>query len=171
MRMIILFSVLTIVGLAAVAVVFIRFASHPVEVYHVDPLTAPTPETPNSFRVAPVLEGFDPVTEERVDLPAPVYEANPAIIAKALDEFALRQPRTIRIAGTPEQGWMTYVQTSDRMRYPDYVSVLIMDIANEGLTTIAIFSRSRFGYGDLGVNEARVRRWLQPLESFETTFP
>jgi uncharacterized protein (DUF1499 family) len=167
------FAVLVLLTLLAVVVVgtvlYIRFASHPPEVYHVDPLTAPTPNTPNSFRVAPVVEGLDPVTDERIDMPAPFYEANPALIASALDDFALAQPETYRIAGTPEQGWMTYVQLSPTMRYPDYVSVLVIEIADAGLTTVAIFSRSRFGHGDLGVNQARVKRWLGTLSSFEVT--
>lgn len=171
MRLMLVATLLIFFVVAASAALYVRFATHPAEIYHVDPLTAPTPTTPNSFRVAPVLAGFDPVTDQRIDAPAPVYEANPALIASALDDFAMRQPNTTRIAGTPEQGWMTYVQLTPTMQFPDYISVLVIEIADQGLTTVAVFSRSRFGHGDLGVNRDRVLGWLSTLESFETTYP
>ncbi|SOH93655.1 Uncharacterized conserved protein, DUF1499 family [Monaibacterium marinum] len=150
-------------GLAAVYM--IRNVSHDPALWHVDPLTVPTPTTPNSFRMVPVIEGYDPVTEERIDLASPIYDANPALISQAFDEFVLRQPRTQRIAGTPETGWMTYVQQTELMRFPDYISVLFLDLGN-GQSTVAIFSRSRYGRSDLGVNGQRVERWLEPLSSF-----
>ncbi|MBB5514938.1 uncharacterized protein (DUF1499 family) [Rubricella aquisinus] len=163
----VLFMLIAFLIVAAVigGVVMVRTATDDATVWHVNPLEAPTPATPNSFRVVPVLGG-QPQSAERVDMEAPIYAANPAIIALALDEFALRQPRTERIAGTPESGWMTYVQRSDLMRYPDYVSVMIFEL-EDGNSTIALFSRSRFGHGDMGVNGDRMRRWLGTLSSFE----
>jgi len=147
-------------------VYMIRNVSHDPAVWHVDPLTAPTPDTPNSYRMVPVIEGYEPVTQERIDRESPIYDANPALISQAFDEFVLRQPRTERIAGTPETGWMTYVQQSEVMRFPDYISVLFLDLGN-GQSTVAIFSRSRYGHSDLGVNANRVERWLSSLSSFE----
>jgi uncharacterized protein (DUF1499 family) len=163
----VLFMLIAFLIVAAVigGVVLVRTASDDPQAWHVNPLEAPTPSTPNSFRVVPVLGG-QPQSAERVDMEAPIYAANPAIIALALDEFALRQPRTERIAGTPESGWMTYVQRSELMRYPDYISVMVFEL-EDGNSTIALFSRSRFGHGDLGVNMQRMRRWLGTLSSFE----
>ena len=158
-------AIIVVIG-AMTAVYMIRNVGHDPAVWHVDPLTAPTPETPNSYRMVPVIEGYDPVTEERIDRESPNYDANPALISQAFDEFVLRQPRTQRIAGTPETGWMTYVQQSEIMRFPDYISVLFLDLGN-GQSTVAIFSRSRYGYSDLGENAKRVERWLEPLSSFE----
>jgi len=37
----------------------------------------------------------------------------------------------------------------------------------DGNTSIAVYSRSRYGYADLGVNQARVERWVKTLESFK----
>lgn len=158
-------AIVVIVG-ALVAVYMIRNVGHDPAVWHVDPLTAPTPVTPNSHRMVPVLEGYEPVTTERIDRASPIYDANPALISQAFDEFVRRQPRTQRIEGTPETGWMTYVQQSEIMRFPDYISVLFLDLGN-GQSTLAVFSRSRYGHSDLGVNAQRVEKWLEPLESFE----
>ncbi len=134
---------------------------HDPDVWHVDPLAAEQPLKPHSFRVAPPL-----LTTQPVDMPAPVYTANPTLMAKAFDDFVLNQPKTERIAGSPEEGWMTYVQRSPRLNFPDYISVKFIDL-NGGNSTVAVFSRSRFGYGDMGVNEERVTTWLRTLQSFE----
>ena len=158
-------AIVVIVGGVA-SLFMLRNLSHDGDIWHVDPLTAPTPQSPNSYRVVPVLEGYEPLTTERIDLQAPIYDANPALISQAFDEFVLRQPRVERIAGTPESGWMTYVQTSERLAFPDYISVIFFDLG-EGRSTLAIFSRSRIGQSDLGVNAARVQNWLEPLSSFE----
>ena len=156
--------------LGGTGVMLIRTTAHDPAEWHVDPLTFPTPESPNTFRVAPEIEGYEAVTTERIDQLSPIYDANPSIISKAWDEFVLRQPRTQRIAGTPEEGWMTYVQTSEYWRFPDYISVLFLDLGN-GQSTIAIYSRSRCGDGDLGVNQERINDWLEPLESFVVDAP
>ena len=49
----------------------------------------------------------------------------------------------------------------------DEAAVAPAPAAQPNRATIAVYSRSRFGYGDMGVNEARVRAWLQALSSFE----
>ncbi len=136
-------------------------AEHDPAIWHVDPLTEPQTAKPHSFRVAP-----PGLTQEYVDLPAPVYTANPTLMAKAFDDFVLSQSKTVRIAGSPEEGWMTYVQRTPSLNFPDYISVKFFDL-NGGKSTVAIFSRSRYGHGDMGVNEARVLAWLGTLKSFE----
>ena len=140
---------------------YVSNVEHDPAVWHVDPLTAEKPSTPNSYRVAPPN-----LTEELVDRVAPVYLANPTLMAKAFDDFARSRPKTSRIAGSPEEGWMTYVQKSEKLNMPDYISVKFIDLTG-GRSTVAVFSRSRFGHGDLGVNEARVTSWLSVLDSFE----
>jgi len=140
---------------------YVSTVEHDTEVWHVDPLTEPQTVKPHSFRMAPPA-----LTEEFVDVPSPVYTTNPTLMAKAFDDFVLSQRKTIRIAGSPEEGWMTYVQKTPNLNLPDYISVKFIDL-NGGKSTIAIYSRSRFGHGDLGVNEARVLAWVGTLSSFE----
>ena len=62
---------------------------------------------------------------------------------------------------------MSYVQRTPRLRLPDYITVKFIKLGEE-FSTVAIFSRSRFGYGDLGLNETRTMQWLSTLKSFET---
>lgn len=144
-------------------ILFFRVATvgHDPDVWHVDPLEFVRPTTPNTYLVA-----SPSLTTLTVDREAPVYSANPSLMAKAFDDFVLSQNSTTRIAGGPEAGWSTYVQRTPSLRMPDYISVKFIDLTG-GRSTVAIYSRSRFGYGDLGVNKARIDAWLESLSSFE----
>ena len=139
----------------------IATAPHDPEVWHKDPITVATSETPNSFRMAPAGS-----TRERIDLVSPVYSEPAVVMAQAFDEFALQQRATVRIAGLPPELMMTYVQRSEALKFPDYISVKFIDLG-DGTSTIAIYSRARYGYADMGVNQARVERWVKTLETFE----
>lgn len=187
MFLIILFGMLAIAG---VTVFGIRTVTHDPAVWHVEPLQAPASDTPNDFRVA--LEDF---TDQPINMPSPIYEADARTLAQAFDLFVMAQPRVDRVAGSIDEAWVTYVQRTQTLQVPDYISVRFYDLepeaqpepapaadgtatgdeaavapapaAQPNRATIAVYSRSRFGYGDMGVNEARVRAWLQALSSFE----
>jgi uncharacterized protein (DUF1499 family) len=145
--------------LAAAAMIYVRVAPLDPDSWHVDPVTAPTPQTPNSFRV--LAPGATPGPEEMV---SPVYAVSPTELMQAFDRMALAQPRTQRLAGTPDgQSYVTYVQRTPLVAYPDYVSVRAVP-AGDGGSALVILSRSRFGKSDLGVNKARMAQWLEALD-------
>jgi uncharacterized protein (DUF1499 family) len=136
-------------------------AGHDPDLWHVDPLTVERPASPNTYYVAPQA-----MVEAAVDMEAPTYAAPAAIMAKAFDDFVLTQPNTILLARSDDGTWATYVQRTPSLKMPDYISVKFIDLEG-GRSTIAIYSRSRFGYGDMGVNKARISVWLQSLSSFQ----
>lgn len=151
--------------LAGIAVWMIRTVRHtPIEAWHVDPMTAASPTTPNFHRAGPRDQ------DAPVDETAPVYAVPPEELARALEDFVLRQRDTQRIAGRPEELWMTYVQRTERLKFPDYVSVKIVPL-EDGRSTLSVFSRARFGYGDMGVNKARVQAMLEALRPLEAGPP
>jgi len=63
--------------------------------------------------------------------------------------------RTRVLAGSPEQGMVTYVTRSRVFGFPDYTTVRQRD------GQIEIWGRLRFGASDLGVNAARIDGWLE----------
>jgi uncharacterized protein (DUF1499 family) len=151
---------LLIVLLAAAGMLYVRFAPLDAAAWHVDPVTAPTPATPNSFRV--LAPGSTPGPEEMV---SPVFAVPPAALLQAFDKMALSQPGTERLAGTADgQGFVTYVQRTALVAYPDYVSVRAVPVG-DGQSALVILSRSRFGKSDLGVNRARITAWLEALDA------
>jgi len=135
--------VLLIAALAALLLAFAGFAvwvrlapTDPAR-WHLDPATAPRPTTPNwaeADRLSPLA---------------------PAQIAQAIATRARAEGAT-RIAG--DDLFATWEARSRLMRYPDYVTIRLAP--EDGGTRIQAFSRARYGYGDGGVNAARLRRWL-----------
>ncbi|TCP63246.1 uncharacterized protein (DUF1499 family) [Rhodovulum bhavnagarense] len=133
------------------ALYFRRVADDPTT-WHVDPLTAVKPGSPNAALIRP----------QGGDAAAPVYPVTPQALAEALDEVALAEMRTRRIAGEADALWATYVQRSALWGFPDYISVKVF--ATNGGASYAAFSRARFGRSDLGVNARRLARWQAALD-------
>jgi len=55
-----------------------------------------------------------------------------------------------------------YIQRSALMQFPDSITVRFISLG-KNQSTLAIYSRSHYGYSDFGVNEARIRKWLVGL--------
>lgn len=56
-----------------------------------------------------------------------------------------------------------HVQLTPYLRFPDEVRAQILS-AGDGKSCIALYSRSRYGLYDFGVNKKRVERWLERLD-------
>ena len=82
----------------------------------------------------------------------------PQKVLASLDAIAIATPRTIRIAGSPESGRITWETRSKLMGFPDYTTAQVSETF--GMTRLDIIARQRFGSGDAGVNAARLRDWL-----------
>lgn len=72
----------------------------------------------------------------------------------ALDQVARGWERTSVLAGSVEEGRITYVTRSLLWGFPDLTTV---EARENG---VAIHARLRFGKSDLGVNGKRVAAWL-----------
>lgn len=78
---------------------------------------------------------------------------------QALDEVARATPRTEVLAGSVEEGQVTYVTRSLLFGFPDYTTVGVQTDA-DGQPFLEIFGRLRFGKSDLGVNAKRIKGWV-----------
>ncbi len=150
---IVLLVAAVVLGLMA----YTRTLDHDVAQWHVDPLVAPKPSTPNSYRIGP---------EETVefDAIAPVFDVPASELGATFDDVATQDDSVEIVAGSAEDGWVTYVQRSALFAFPDYISVRFIDVEGDR-STLAVFSRSRIGRSDLGVNKKRVIDWMSEVES------
>lgn len=82
---------------------------------------------------------------------------DPQAALARLDRIALATPRTKRLAGSVEEGRITWISRSRFWGFPDYTTA---QVTPEGLV---IYGRQRFGSNDWGVNAARLRDWLAQL--------
>ncbi|CAN5790354.1 hypothetical protein BH23PSE1_BH23PSE1_09280 [soil metagenome] len=166
MRRFFLWGAGAVVLLAAVSIGWIALAPTDPAGWHVDPVAAPDDGAANAWRLGPAGEpGSEAVAGW--DAAAPVYDLDVGALAEAVDRGALGEPGTQRIAGGPQGLWVTYLQRSRWMRFPDDMPVRAMPIGG-CCATLAIYSRARFGQSDRGVNRARVERWLAALGDVET---
>ena len=96
------------------------------------------------------------------DVLPPVYPVDAATLRKALLQALKTERRLTRVAIDDNLPADRFVQRSEKLRFPDTIVVRYLALPG-GTSTIAIYSRSQLGRGDLGVNLARIERWLNKL--------
>ncbi|WP_055086918.1 DUF1499 domain-containing protein [Jannaschia donghaensis] len=138
-------------GVVVAGLGYIRLAPMEAEAWHLDPTTATRTGKPNDYLVA-----------DGGDRPAIVLPGTPEAVLNRLDAVAMAEAGVTRLAGSPAEGLVTYVQRTRLMGYPDAISVSA--VPDDGGARLSIYSRSRYGQADLGVNKARVERWLAALD-------
>ena len=133
MRMIFWAVVLVVVG----GLAWIRLAPSDPAVWHVDPKVTADQDLATGVR-------------RRIPSGDGTFEA--------LERLILATPRTEVLAGSVEDGKVTYVTRSQWMGFPDYTTVMQSD------DVLEMHARSRFGQSDMGVNKERVDGWLTALD-------
>ena len=84
---------------------------------------------------------------------------DPAAVLASLDRIAQSTVRTRKLAGSVQEGSVTYITRSAFWGFPDYTTIT----ATEG--RVILFARLRFGQSDFGVNRARLDSWISQLEA------
>jgi len=113
---------------------------------------------PNQFLVCPV--GY---CLAKPQLISPVFAISSDKLQQRWMRLMQAQP-AIEPGVVDEQSMQyDYVQRSTLMRFPDSITVRFIPLGNDR-STLAIYSRSQYGYSDFGVNEARIRTWLAALK-------
>lgn len=115
--------------------------------------------SPNEYLVAP-----DSLCKEAVPhCPADIYDVPASELRDAVMHVVTRQPR-IELAGMDEDNMaFEFVQYSSVLNFKDMISIRVIPVDGKN-STLAIFSRSKSGYYDFGVNRKRVDSWLEELE-------
>ena len=137
------------------AAVFFRMSGDDPKVWHVDPATAERTGKPNDFLVAP--EGATTAKPDRI---ATMRNVKPEELLFQFDAIAMPAGAKV-IAGSVKDLWITYVQRTMILGFPDYITVKAVPV-DDGAALI-IWSRSRYGHSDFGVNKSRVEGWLSQL--------
>jgi len=129
--------------------IYIRVAPHDIAALHLPPPIGATPD-------APVMKDGSGVFVR-------VFTAPPADVLASLNSIVLATPRTQILAGSVDEGMITYVTRSRVFGFPDYTTVQVEPDAQGSRATI--YGRLRFGKSDFGVNGTRIRFWLKAVEA------
>ncbi|GAB5446564.1 DUF1499 domain-containing protein [Gymnodinialimonas sp.] len=140
---ILLYILLALVLVTVATAVYVRLAPINAADWHVEPEEVRPPSSPNFL----LLAGPSAAT-----VPAPALA-----VAGRLQAIAEAEGAQV-VAGSLGEGFVTYVARSRLMGFPDFITIRL--VPEEDTTRLHIFARSRFGQSDLGVNTARVQRWL-----------
>ena len=114
------------------------------------------PASPNTALAAP--NGFSPPP----DIATPVYPVPADRLYAAIQAVAASQPRTFTAATYPDRLQAAWVARSAVFNFPDTIMAQVSP-AGRNDATMVLYSRSVYGYSDLGVNRQRVAAWLAAL--------
>jgi uncharacterized protein (DUF1499 family) len=102
--------------------------------------------------------------QAKADVISPAFAVSAHDLRLAFARAIADEPRLVRVDSDDASLTERYIQRSRVMRYPDTIVVRFID-QPAGRSTIALYSRSQLGKGDLGVNLDRIHRWLAALEA------
>jgi uncharacterized protein (DUF1499 family) len=114
--------------------------------------------TPNDALACP--ENF---CKARSDLMPPLFGVDLAALRAAMAKLIASEQRISLVEANDTALTERYIQRSALMQFPDTIVVRYIE-QPEGHSTLAIYSRSQLGESDLGVNLARLERWLGKLK-------
>jgi len=98
------------------------------------------------------------------DLEAPTFAVDVKGLRAAMAKVIASEPRISAVDTANDAQTDRYVQRSALFGFPDTIVVRYLDEPG-GKSTVAIYSRSQLGQGDMGVNKARIERWLAKLQT------
>lgn len=93
-----------------------------------------------------------------------VFRERPTDAGQRLADFdaVIRAtPRTKVLAGSLDEGRITYVTRTRLVGYPDYTTLSVEETPKGPV--IELFGRARYGSSDIGVNRARIEAWIKAL--------
>jgi uncharacterized protein (DUF1499 family) len=116
-------------------------------------------ETPNDALACPPN-----LCQAKADVVSPAFAVTARDLRLAFARAIADEPRLLKVNSDDASMTERYIQRSRLMRYPDTIVVRFIDLPGSH-STLALYSRSQLGKGDLGVNLARINRWLAALEA------
>ena len=113
---------------------------------------------PNQFLLCPAG-----LNEDEAHQTAPEYLVSGPELKSALIRVLETVPRLDRIIWDEDKGYFDLIQRSALFRFPDRITIQVVS-SPKNRSSLAIYSRSTYGYSDLGVNKARIEAWLSALD-------
>lgn len=117
-----------------------------------------TRESPNDYLVCPTS------ICQKADLESPTFQLPVSDLIKSWENMINNQPRTQLIISDTNKHQRIYIQRSAIFRFPDYITVQFIPLDDQN-STIIVYSASKYGHYDFGVNKKRVNAWIDQLNN------
>ncbi|MEM1087711.1 MAG: DUF1499 domain-containing protein [Pseudomonadota bacterium] len=123
--------------------------------------TLKRPASPNTYLVAP--HGLCEHAE--IDDASPVIEMSARGLFSTLSEMIAQERHWVDLEADAETLRLKFVAKTPLLKFKDDVDIMVIapDTTTDVGVMLAIYSRSRVGYSDMGANRKRVSRILQEL--------
>lgn len=125
----------------------------------VDFATLERPTSPNTYLLAP--EGI--CRKATPDCSSPLWAISAPELHRAVKELIDSQGLWAIRDASEEPLQLSFVARTALLRFKDDVDVRVVPSADGAGSQLAIYSRSRLGYSDLGANAKRVNKILEML--------
>ena len=112
----------------------------------------------NAFLACPA--GYCGIAEAAT---SPVFAIDTDRLAEHWAHLIAREPRIAAVFAEPEGRRFVLVQHSAALGFPDVITVEFVALGADR-SSLAIYSRARYGRYDFGVNRRRVVAWLDRLQ-------
>lgn len=129
------------------------------EVPKVDFASLERAPTPNQYLLCP-----QDLCTTRTDGVAPVFDLSAERLQGLWEMMMTEEPSVHEVGRDLAILQVDYVQRTKLLRFPDLITVRFIPLG-EQRSTLAIYSRSVYGQGDMGVNRTRVLDWLTKLKA------
>ena len=120
-------------------------------------LTLPT--SPNYY----IAYVHEPYASKR-QIKSPVFPVSAEKLNNIWQNVIASQERITLLASHAEEYRYTYQQKTKYLGFPDIINVQIVPLESDSSSSILMLSQSKYGYFDFGVNEKRVKSWLNAME-------
>ena len=95
---------------------------------------------------------------------SPVFAISARELYGAFTRLAASEPRTSTLLDDPPRR-IVLMQRSALFRFPDIITAEFVPLAADR-SSLAVYSRARYGSYDFGVNRRRIEAWVAGLERF-----
>lgn len=117
------------------------------------------PKSPNTYLLAPAALCGDAAP----DAPSPDFNAGPGALFKMAHDLALEWGWTVQVKDDTARH-MEAVATTRVLKFKDDIAIETISVDGDPeKSKIAVYSRSRVGYSDLGANRKRVQKLVAEL--------
>ena len=99
---------------------------------------------------------------EGKEIEIPIFLNNLEELIRTAQKIFNQQPRTKLVSSVPELNQLIFIQRSKIFGFPDTIWVQFL-ILEKGIS-LAMYSRSNYGYYDFGVNRRRLNTWIEELK-------